>query len=130
MPGTPRRANVPASQRSERHPPPVLDQPDVVDHVDAPPAERPPDEPAPAPEHPRCWACSWTLYASLGGELYCVHPSCPQLHDVIGTLVADRAVLDRLREAIAQANGEQRSDRPRPSPGPRTEPIKAQPPIY
>lgn len=118
---TRRRHGAPASQRRPSTPAPnapeqptdvleVVEQPDVVDD-------------------PTCWQCGWVLHLSLAHDLRCMHASCGQYRVVVGTLVADRAVNDRLREAIAQATGEQRSDRPRPSPGPRTEPIKAQPPL-
>lgn len=116
-----------------------------MDVPDVEPDDEPipqPAEPEPAPdvapeqparatqssddEHPRCWDCGWTLHTALVGDLFCVHWPCAQYHRVVGTLVADRAVHDRLREAIEMANGEQQSEREqrgqRAQPAQRPEP--------
>lgn len=106
------RATIPASQR---HAEPLVADPDTAPIPIPPPTvQTRTDEQQPDVEWPRCWDCGWSLLFDLVGDLWCPHWACEQYRRVVGTLVADRAVSDRLREAIDQANGEQRDNAQEP----------------
>ena len=110
------RSGLPASQRHRMPPTPLPPAPEPVPVPDDDPPTTDVEPPAAEVEHPRCWRCGWLLMLDLAGDLWCPHWPCEQYRQVVGTLVADRAANDRLREAIDQANGEQHRDQPRTEP--------------